>query len=264
MPRIVSVINLSAESRNRDSVVHSPEELLRRATSGRAAGAAAIEIGARSSSAESPVVSEREEQRRLLPALRLLKREGFRVSVDTWSPATAAIAASEGADILNFTGSELPPELLRAIAAGAGAVVIAYAPFGDPYAMRTAAPSVPTDADLRAYFEPRIAAANDAGIGEVILDPNLGIVHSSIRANREFLMAFRASLAFRAVRLFGEDHAVMLDHPRRDAGDAPAVWAMMLLNLAPDYLRTHDPELVQRLGDALRRVEGGAAPGGET
>jgi dihydropteroate synthase len=260
-PRLVGVINLSPESRNRDTVFETPDAAVRRAAEFRRWGAAVVEIGARSSSVEAARVDEAEEQRRLVPVLRALKREAFTVSVDTWGPATAAIAAAEGADIVNFTSAEAPDDLLRAVAGAGAAFVMVHMPFGDPYAMREAEAVVPSDEALRAYFDPRIAAAEACGIRDVILDPNLGIVHSSIRANREFLIAYRASLAFRFTRLYGgSGHGVMLDHPRRDAGDAPTVWGALLLALAPAYLRTHDVDLVSRLSDAMARLRAGRGP----
>ena len=116
MTAIVGVINLSPESRNRDSVVPTGAPVLERAHEFRAVGASTIEIGARSSSVESPMIDDVEERRRLLPIVRMLKHEDFTLSVDTWSPATAAAAAQDGADFINYTGSDLPVEGLREIA----------------------------------------------------------------------------------------------------------------------------------------------------
>ena len=50
------------------------------------------------------------ECERLTPNVRLLKDEGYRVSVDTWSPTTAIATLEAGADMINYTGSQFPED----------------------------------------------------------------------------------------------------------------------------------------------------------
>ena len=94
VPRILGVLNLSPESMVAESIAEGEEAVAARAAHLARTGADWIDLGGRSITPDVPMIGDDTEQARLAPALALLKTpdsESFhdRVSVDTWSPATA-------------------------------------------------------------------------------------------------------------------------------------------------------------------------------
>ena len=67
----------------------------------RAQGAGVIDIGGESTRPGASPIDPDEEQRRILPVVTELAREGIRVSVDTIHAATARAAMAAGAEIIN-------------------------------------------------------------------------------------------------------------------------------------------------------------------
>lgn len=251
-PALVGVINLSPESPNADSVATSEEQLLRAAEAYARLGVACMEIGARSTSVAAPEVDESEEQRRLLPALAALKREGYRVSVDTWSAQTATRAVEAGADLINFLGTDFSEELRAALAASAADFVIAYMPYGDPYRMRAAPAPIGAIEDMLRHFQAPIAALG-LPRERLVVDPNIGVLHPALRADRIAAIRYRMHVLHALPRLRTLGCRVMVDHTRRDGDMSRVVWAACLLEVGPDFIRTHDPEV---FADLLRRPVG--------
>ena len=176
-PTLLGVVNLSPESMVKDSIAPGPDAALLRAKALREHGVTALDVGGRSITPDAPPIGDAEEQARLAPVVPHLVREGFRVSVDTWSAETAERALGWGANIVNYTRTELPDRLLAAIAEAGAALAITYMPYGDAYRMRDAE-RLPYRVDgIVEFLAPRVERARAAGIGEIVVDPNLGILH---------------------------------------------------------------------------------------
>ena len=101
-PLVMSIVNCTPDSFYRLSRTFTPEEAASRAFAAEAEGADIVDFGAESSRPGSMPVEEEEEIRRLIPALRLFRRQSsLPVSVDTQKTAVARLALDEGADIIN-------------------------------------------------------------------------------------------------------------------------------------------------------------------
>ncbi|MGE0229901.1 MAG: dihydropteroate synthase [Dehalococcoidia bacterium] len=245
-PALVGVINLSPESPNADSVAQGVEPVLRKAEEYRGLGTRYVEIGARSTAVDSPAVDEAEEQRRLLPALGALKEHGYLVSVDTWSAQTAARAVEGGADLVNFLGTDFSAELRGALASSAADFVIAYMPYGDPYRMRSAPEPIGSIEGMLAHFEASMAALG-LPRERVVVDPNIGVLHPALRADRVAAIRYRMHVLHALPRLRELGCRVMVDHTRRDGDMSRVVWAACLLEVGPEFIRTHDAEVFAEL-----------------
>jgi dihydropteroate synthase len=256
-PTIVGVINVSPESPNRLSVATTVAEALRLARRHVRNGAAIVDVGGRSSSADAAVVSDSEEQQRVLPVIATLKAHGFIVSLDTWSNETAALAVAEGADIINFTGTQ--PSLLLSEAAGTGRLrlCLCHMPFGDPYEMRAAAPALPSMEQIVDYFRVRIARMEPAVWKQLILDPNIGMLHPAIRSQRSLGIAWRQIIISRLDELLALGVPLMLALPRRDGPGATKLWTAALLNSGAAFIRSHDPRGVTEMAALVARLRSG-------
>lgn len=244
-PRLMGVINLSPESMVTDSIALSDEEILERAAWLAAQGCSIIDLGARSITPTAPEVSDQEEQRRLIAPLRLLLRNGYRVSVDTWSSGTVVAAVDAGATVINFTGESMSVEALQAIASAHASLILTYMPYGDAYRMRTAAPVPYRISSILAQLGPRVREAAGAGIADIIIDPNLGIIHPSTSDHAKIQLQNRVLWSLERLRALG--CPILLYAARKPEPLARMLFASNVLHAGPDYIRTHHPDMLNML-----------------
>jgi dihydropteroate synthase len=244
-PRILGVLNVSPESMVRESIASSDIEIDARAQQLTAAGADWIDLGGRSITPDMPMIDDAEEQKRLLPALRLLCHSGHAVSVDTWSEATACAALEAGAGAINFTGGTIESPTLDAIAASSALLFLTFMPYENAYEMRTAAPArVGIDAILD-HLAPNVDAARAAGISEVVIDPNIGIIHPS--TDDETKIHHQLEIVWNLEALRSLDCPILLYAARKPERLARIMMASAIIHAKADYIRTHTPEMIEKL-----------------
>ena len=253
-PTLLGVINLSPESMVKDSVVAGPQGALERAMQLREQGVAVLDVGGRSITPDAPELSDADEQTRLAAVLPALEREGFRLSVDTWSPDTAIRALAWGVTLVNYTRSELADELLGAVASAGAALCITYMPYGDAYRMRSAE-RVPYRVEaIVDFLAPRVERARAAGVPEVIVDPNLGIIHPETDDYTKAHLQLEVLGELERIRALG--CPILLYAARKPERLARILIAEAVLRARPEYVRTHEPETIERLLAAARETSG--------
>jgi dihydropteroate synthase len=238
------VINVSPESPKRTSVVSGVAGALRLARRHQSQGAAIMDVGGRSSSPSSPLVSDDEERGRALPVVRALSDAGWVVSIDTWSTATAMEAMDAGAGMVNFTGSEPGAELIAMLQRCGRRLCLTYNPYGDPYRMRTAAPVLPEMDEIIEFFIQRLDLLPAR---QLVLDPNIGMLHQHIRSDRSLALAWRWRMLSRVHELVALGRPVMLALPSRDGPRTTELWASIIASTGASYVRTHHPALVTKV-----------------
>jgi len=169
---VMGALNVSPESFHGGSVYPERSALIDAALGMVEAGAAVIDVGARSTAPYLDTeVSDEEERRRLTGAVEaLVGKLSVPVSADTTRPEAARAALESGAGILNDVRGLRDPELGRLAAAHeAGVILMAFpepgrAPEGDPVAT--------TGRLLTGCLE----RARQAGVPDerVVLDPGIG------------------------------------------------------------------------------------------
>ena len=256
-PALLGVINLSPESMVRDSIVRDATERDERAAQLRQSGASLLDLGGRSITPDAAPIDDGEEQRRLEPAVRALVEQGYRVSVDSWSSETAVLALRWGARFLNYTGEDLPDELLEETAGAPGAqLALSYMPYGNAYQMRDTE-RAPYHIDrIVDFFGPRVERARRAGLdiagGQLVLDPNLGILHPATDDYTKIQLQHHVLWNLEALRVLG--CPVMLYAARKPERLARIMMASAVLHARPEYIRTHEPQILQRLLQASRET----------
>lgn len=249
-PKVLGVLNLSPESMVEESIAIGSTAIRERATSLARTGADWLDVGGRSITPDVPMIDDAEEQRRLGPALDLLKAPGsdrfhYRVSVDTWSETTARFALERGADGVNFTGRALEPELLADVASRSATLFITFMPYENAYEMRT---SDPQPVGLQAVLDhlgPKIEAARSAGIGDLIIDPNLGIIHPTTDDHQKIHQQLEIIWNLDQLRPLG--CPILLYAARKPERLARIMMASAVLHARADFIRTHTPEMIWRL-----------------
>ena len=195
----MGVINLSADSWYRESVVLTADAAIRRGRVLAAQGAAILDIGAESTLAHAARVDEAAQTSQLLPVVRQLASEGHLVSVETYHPSVTRACLESGAAVLNLTGNDRSDELFRMVADHDAAVILCHVQganvrevgdfsFGsDPVAM------------LHDHFARQIEAAQKNGVTRLWIDPGLGFYYRNLGDSatrirhqmRTFLNTFR-------------------------------------------------------------------------
>lgn len=246
-PQILGVLNVSPESMVVESIATSEDEICERATMLIGAGADWIDLGGRSITPDAPMIDDEEERRRLLPALELLKKKGFgtRVSIDTWSSATAIAALDRGADAVNFTAGSVPGELLEKVVSQTVTLFITFMPYENAYAMRNARPSAVGVQAVLDHLGPRVEAARRAGIESLVIDPNLGIIHPTTEDHQKIHQ--QLEIVWNLDRLRELGCPILLYAARKPERLARIMMASAILHAEADYIRTHDPEMIERL-----------------
>jgi dihydropteroate synthase len=254
-PILLGVLNLSPESMVTNSIAQTPAEILARADKLRSAGVEILDVGGRSITPDASMIDDAEEQRRLLPAIKLLAANGYRVSADTWSSDTAIAALDAGASVINFTGQRTSDALLARVRDDGATLSLTYMPYGDAYAMRDATP-VPYRIDaILDHLEPRVARARDAGVetGKLIVDPNLGIIHPSTSDYAKTHLQLEVLAHSEELRSLG--CPLFLYAARKPERLARILIAELVLRAKPEYVRTHEPQTIRELQAAARDAQ---------
>lgn len=246
-PQILGVLNVSPESMVTESIALGDDAVRERAAMLVDTGADWIDLGGRSITPDAPMIDDATEQKRLWAALAVLRgtQAGYRISVDTWSAATGEAALAQGADAVNYTGGSLPASLLDAVARRGALLFVTYMPYDNAYAMRDAAPAaVGVDAVLD-DLGPKVEAARRAGVERLVIDPNLGIIHPSTDAYRKIHQQLEIVWQLDRLRVLG--CPILLYAARKVEPLARIMMASAVLHARADYIRTHTPEMIQRL-----------------
>ena len=244
-PKILGVLNVSPESMVHESIAIGANQIKARATELVQAGADWIDLGGRSITPDAPLVDDAQEQDRLLGAMPILREAPRPVSIDTWSEATAGVALEAGADAINFTGGEIGPRTLDDIAARSATLFLTFMPYENAYVMRTAAPaSVGIDAILE-HLRPKVEAARRAGISEIIVDPNVGIIHPSTEDTRKIHQQLEVVWNLDSLRPLG--CPILIYAARKPERLARIMMASAVVHARADYIRTHTPNMIRKL-----------------
>ena len=138
-------------------------------------GADLLDIGGESTRPGAAPVTLDEERRRVLPVLEALSGAGVPLSIDTQKPEIMRDAAAAGAAMVNDVNGFEAPGAYAAVAGSDCAICIMHRQ-GSPQTMQRAPQYGDVVAEVRAYLEGRIVAAQRAGIARerIVVDPGFG------------------------------------------------------------------------------------------
>lgn len=174
---VMGILNVTPDSFSdggRFSHVHHALEHARQLI---AEGAAIIDVGGESTRPGATPVSADEEIARTAPVIAALRNEwGGWISIDTTKAAVAEAAIAAGADIVNdISGLRADPAMADLCAERGCAVVVMHMQ-GKPQTMQESPQYDDVVAEVRAFFEERLATLTHAGIvaEAICFDPGIG------------------------------------------------------------------------------------------
>ncbi|MFA7240922.1 MAG: dihydropteroate synthase [Sulfuricellaceae bacterium] len=138
-------------------------------------GADILDIGGESTRPGALPVPLDEELRRVIPVVEALSGENIPLSVDTCKPAVMVAAIAAGATMINDINALQAEGALQAVANSTVAVCLMHK-LGTPQTMQQAPHYEDAVAEIIAYLQARIAAAEAAGIERkrLVIDPGFG------------------------------------------------------------------------------------------
>jgi dihydropteroate synthase len=141
-----------------------------------AQGADIIDVGGESTRPGATRVAPEQEQRRILPVVAELARQGLRLSIDTLNAATALAGAKAGASIINDVSGGLADPGMAGVAADTGLTFVAMHWRAHAQEMDTLADYGDVVTDVVAELSARVDALTAAGVARerIVLDPGLG------------------------------------------------------------------------------------------
>ena len=177
-PVLVGILNVTPDSFSDGGEFLHPEKAGAHAAAMLDEGADIIDIGGESTRPDSDPVSEDEEMRRVVPAVRavLAERPGAGISVDTYHVRTAEAALEAGASIVNDVTALRGDRRMAFLVAEAGCPVILMHMQGEPKTMQRDPRYHDVVREVRDFLQERADYAVSCGVepGNIVLDPGVG------------------------------------------------------------------------------------------
>lgn len=241
----MGILNLSPDSFYAGSRISGPGEPVRAAGRMLAEGADLLDLGAVSTRPGSSAISEEEEIGRLLPALDSILKEfpGCFISVDTFRPAVARVAADHGAGMINdIYGGRFSGEMLETVASLGLPYVLMHMQ-GDPSVMQQNPAYDDVVTEVHQFLADGLRRCSEAGIRDVVIDPGFGFGKTAahnfalLRNLRVFMNTGKPILA--GISRKSMIYRTLNNSPEDALTGTTALHALALLNGA-SVLRVHD------------------------
>jgi dihydropteroate synthase len=140
-------------------------------------GAEILDVGGESTRPGAKPVSEKEELRRVLPAIeKLAAKITIPISIDTMKPAVARAALAAGASIVNDVAANRRDDAMWQIVAEFRAGYICMHAQGSPQTMQKNPAYKNVVREVGEFFRERLKKLNAAGVAadQVVFDPGIG------------------------------------------------------------------------------------------
>ena len=181
MTLIMGVLNVTPDSFSDGGQWASTDAAIEHGLLLHAQGADLIDVGGESTRPGATRVSPEQEQRRIIPVVTELARQGLRLSIDTLNAVTARAAAKAGASVINDVSGGLADPGMSAVAAETGLTYVAMHWRAHAQQMDRLAEYDDVVTDVIAELRARVVALTLAGVARerIVLDPGLGFSKKS-------------------------------------------------------------------------------------
>lgn len=177
IPKVMGILNITPDSFFGGSRYNSEKEIIDAAGKMLSDGAAILDVGGYSSRPGAAHIPEEEEGRRVIGAIKLIRREfpDSVISADTFRSDIALRAIEEGgAQMINDISGGDADARMFAIVERLNVPYIMMHMKGDPLTMQKNPVYDDIVADILRYFGERIHRLKAAGVKDIIIDPGFG------------------------------------------------------------------------------------------
>lgn len=181
----MGILNVTPDSFFDGGQYTTTESTVARADALLAAGADFIDIGGYSTRPGADEVPEAEERRRVVEAVREIRRRypEALLSVDTFRASVAEAAVAEGAVMINdISGGSLDDAMFDTLARLNVPYVLMHMR-GTPATMNTLTSYDDIVTDMITYFHEKLAALREREVKDIIIDPGFGVFAKTVSQN---------------------------------------------------------------------------------
>jgi dihydropteroate synthase len=254
---LMGVVNLSADSWYRESVVLNADAAIRRGRVLHEQGAAIVDVGAESTLAHAAQLDDAAQTGALIPVVKELAAAGICVSVETYHPSVTTACLKAGAKILNLTGMAKCDDIFREVADFDAGVIICFVQGDNVRDVGDLDLGRDPIATLHGFFARQIEAATNAGVSRIWIDPGLGFYYRNLQDSaarvRHQMQVFLNTFRLRAL---GWPICHALPHAfecfEDEVRSAEPFFAVLALLGQANLLRTHE---VAKVRGVLRTME---------
>lgn len=261
LPVVMGILNITDDSFYDGGSYTSAEKVLQRAQTILDEGGTIIDVGAVSTRPGAKLLPVEEEIERLVPVIKLLKKEFPEtiVSVDTcWSKVAEAVAGC-GADIINdISGGQFDNEMFSVVRKIKLPYILMHTQ-GVPQEMQNNPVYTNVVDDLMLFFSEKVNELRQMGVHDIILDPGFGF-GKTIDHNYELMSRMNEFEVFELPILVGISRKSMIykfigGSPDTALPGTIALNTFSLLNGA-NILRVHDVKAAVDCVKIVRKVQG--------
>lgn len=179
-PLVMGIINVTPDSFYDGGQFNNEKSILELAGRHLSEGATFLDVGGYSTRPHADQVTEEEELKRVLPALKAIVREypQAMISVDTFTTSVAHVALSEGAGIINDASGAANSSLLDLVSRHKAPYVLMHTR-GNPQTMTGLTEYTDVVDDIMSYFLAKVDTLRKQGIADIILDPGFGFAKTT-------------------------------------------------------------------------------------
>jgi dihydropteroate synthase len=260
---VLAVVNCTPDSFSDGGVLSSEDAIVRRLWQVAEEGADLVDVGGESTRPGASPVDAEEEWRRIEPALRAARRDGFplAVSVDTTKQEVARRALAFGAEVINDVSGLRASPGIGELAAQAGAGLVLMHMQGSPRTMQESPRYDDLLGEVYGALESATRAAVAAGVPErrILVDPGVGF-GKTVEHNLELIRHVAAFRGLGAGILVGTSRkrflgALLGDLPVGERLEASLASFAAAVLAGAHAVRVHDVRAAVRavrIADALR------------
>jgi dihydropteroate synthase len=190
--KVMGIINLTPDSFYSESRTQNIDKVLKLAQNHLDEGADILDLGAYSSRPGAEDISEQEELKRLIPALKEVRATFPKtiISIDTFRSGVAREALEQGVDIINDISGGNADEIIMEVVSDFKAPYVLMHMQGTPQSMQRNPNYENVVDELLNYFSERIDLAYSKGINDLIIDPGIGF-GKSLEHNYQILSSIK-------------------------------------------------------------------------
>jgi dihydropteroate synthase len=188
VPKVMGILNVTPDSFYDGGRFVSEREILLQVEKMLKEGAAFIDVGGYSSRPGAAEISEEEELKRAVGAVRLIAHNfpEAAITIDTFRSPVAKASVEEGACMVNdISGGELDPHMFATVAALQVPYILMHMR-GNPQTMTSQTGYENLIQDVVRYFHQKISALQQWEVKDIIVDPGFGFA-KNVQQNFEML-----------------------------------------------------------------------------
>ncbi|MGY8931679.1 MAG: dihydropteroate synthase [Flavobacteriales bacterium] len=246
-PIVMGILNLTSDSFYDGGKYLTEENIIKQCVKIKKLGAKIIDIGACSSRPGSNPVSQQEELKRLIPAIKLVRKytKNLFISADTFRSEVAIACVENGADMINdISAGENDKNMFDTIIKLNVPYIMMHMK-GNPLTMQNKPNYNDVMSELKEFFNTKIENLNNKGFNKIIIDPGFGF-GKTLDNNYTILKNLMQFKEFNLPILIGASRKSMIYNilnkkPETSLNGTSIINTIGLINGA-SILRVHDVE----------------------